>query len=468
MEIFEHLNEINKNTCVITDNDQIYSYSEIYNYCKSFSDKIANKSLVVILSSNTIGSLIGYLGCIENASVPLLLDSKLKLDYLNHLVEIYKPNYIWIPKNRISEFPHYNIELELLDYILLKFNEQIQQDIYPGLRLLLTTSGSTGSPKLVRLSKDNITANTESIVEYLNIVETDKAITVLPINYSFGLSIINTHLYKGAIILLTEKSIMEKDFWSFFNKYEASTLSGVPYTFEMLKKLRFFDMDLSSLKTITQAGGKLRVELVKEYFSYSISKGINFFVMYGQTEATARMSYLPPNKCFEKYGSIGVAIPRGAFHLIDEKGEKITSANTQGELVYVGPNVSLGYAEHRIDLIKGDENNKELITGDIAFYDNDGFYYIVGRKKRFIKLFGNRLNLDEIEQIVKHDFRECACVGVDDKLSIYVVNSESIDLKEFKKNISSKLNIHFSAINIIEINEIPKNPSGKIIYSNLI
>ena len=218
---------------------------------------------------------------------------------------------------------------------------------------------------------------------------------------SFGISILNSHLVSGATILLTDKSIAQKEFWNFIKQEKATSLSGVPYTFEMLKRLRFFRMDLPSIKTITQAGGKLRADLVKEYIDGAIATNKQFIVMYGQTEATARMSYLPWEVASEKYASIGVAIPGGVFELQDENLKVITCCDVDGELVYRGANVSMGYAETQSDLTKGDENNGILYTGDIARRDADGYYYITGRMKRFVKVFGNRVNLDAIEQILK-------------------------------------------------------------------
>jgi len=187
--------------------------------------------------------------------------------------------------------------------------------------------------------------------------------------------------------------------------------------------------------------------------------------MYGQTEATARMSYLPNEKALSKLGSMGIAIPKGDFSLIDENQRLISDNNTVGELVYKGPNVSMGYANGVEDLSKDNENMGILVTGDMAKRDDDGFYYIVGRKKRFVKIFGNRVNLDEAEQIIKNMISDCACVGNDDKIVVFITNISRID--EVRAFISSKIGIHHSAFVIKSIDKIPKNKSGKTIYSNL-
>ena len=225
-------------------------------------------------------------------------------------------------------------------------------------------------------------------------------------------------------------------------------------------------MDLPYLKTMTQAGGKLNKDLAKEYIEWAQSKGKRFFVMYGQTEATARMSYLPLEHALDKYASIGVAIPKGKFSLIDVNGNTIEEVDVDGELVYHGPNVSLGYAECRADLAKGDENHGVLHTGDVARRDTDGYYYITGRMKRFVKVWGNRCNLDATEQIVKSNVTtRCACVGVDDKITIFVTEA---DLEEnIVKLLVEKTGLNNKAFEVRMIDTIPVKSSGKIDYPTM-
>jgi acyl-coenzyme A synthetase/AMP-(fatty) acid ligase len=217
---------------------------------------------------------------------------------------------------------------------------------------------------------------------------------------------------------------------------------------------------------MTQAGGKLSPELHKKFAEYAESTGRRFVVMYGQTEATARMSYLPYEKSLEKCGSMGIVIPGGEFSLIDVNGNTITESENAGELVYKGDNVTLGYAECGADLAKGDERGGVLITGDMAKRDSDGYYYIVGRKKRFLKIFGNRVNLDEAERLIKTAFDcECACAGADDKMSVYVTDAGII--QDVRKFISEKTGLHPSAFDVKAIDAIPKNEAGKIRYHAL-
>jgi len=370
-----------------------------------------------------------------------------------------------MPEGYTNNFENSEIIANLLGYSLLKLKWDTTFPLHDDLALLLTTSGSTGSPKLVKLTYKNIYSNATSISKYLDIDENERPITSLPMHYSFGLSIINSHLINGATILLTNKSLMEKEFWSFLKSEKATSLSGIPYSFEILKKLRFLNMDLPHLKTITQAGGKLNDELNKEFSVYGQSAGKRFFVMYGQTEATARMSYLPTERSIEKLGSMGIAIPGGEFSLVDDNGSPINEPNIVGELVYKGENVSMGYAICGDDLAKGDENNGVLVTGDLAKMDKEGFFYIVGRKKRFIKLYGNRVNLDETERLIKNIVPDVACAGSDDNMKIFVADHSMVEgVRTF---VSTKTGINQRAFEVIYIEKIPKNSSGKTIYSQL-
>ena len=464
--LFENLGSLYaKNLAVVSDNNETLSYSGLEKISDQFKNKLPKRSLVFSLNTNSMGSFCGYFSFIKNEVVPLMLEATIDRELLDNLISTYKPMYLWIPEEYISMYSGNEVVYSIYDYLLLKLENQNYYQLNENLALLLTTSGSTGSPKLVRLTYGNLLANATSIAEYLSIGESERPITALPMHYSFGLSIINSHLISGSSLLLTNRSLVEKEFWAFLNSAEATSLSGIPYSFEILKKLRIFKMDLPYLRTVTQAGGKLNDELNLEFSKFFRKTGINFFVMYGQTEATARMSYLPPECSVEKIGSMGVPIPNGEFYLIDDEGGLILDSDTVGELVYKGKNVSMGYAICGEDLALGDENNGVLITGDLAKRDSDGFYYIVGRKKRFVKLFGNRVNLDETERLIKNITHDVACTGVDDKMVIYISDSNlSGAVKTF---ISKKTGINGRAFEIRIIDKIPKNSSGKTIYSQL-
>lgn len=281
-------------------------------------------------------------------------------------------------------------------------------------------------------------------------------------SYTYGLSIINSHMLMGAPILLTERPLLDKGFWQHMKSQGATTFGGVPYIYEMLKKLRFARMHLPSLRILTQAGGRLSPELSREFAEICGEKGIRFIVMYGQTEATARISYLPFEYAISRAGSIGVAIPGGELAIVDDDGMIIENSDVPGELVYKGPNVTLGYAQTYEDLAKGDENKGILKTGDIAKRDVDGFYYIVGRKKRFLKLFGNRVNLDEVENILKSAGYDCACTGKDDSMIVYTCGDDAEAIREY---IVQHTSVNPNGFTVRKTSAMPRNEAGKILYS---
>lgn len=461
------LEKFNESIAVILEDSEEIKYSQLNQYANSLYHSIAKRCLVLNICTNTLGSLVGYLSFLNNGVVPLMVSSDLDKDLLQNFIDIYKPDFLYLPDSMADNFSKYFKTFSILEYSLLKTEYNNEYILHNDLALLLTTSGSTGSPKLVRQSYKNIKSNTESIIEYLKIDSFEKAITTLPMHYTYGISIINTHLYVGATLILTDKSVMQKEFWELLNKHESTSFGGVPYTYEMLDRIRFMRMNIASLKTMTQAGGKLSPNLHLKFAQFAKDNNKEFIVMYGQTEATARMSYLPFEKSIEKYGSMGIAIPGGSFSLIDNQENKIVTSNTVGELMYSGDNVTLGYAENGYDLALGNEFKGTLITGDMAKFDSDGYFYVVGRKKRFLKIFGNRVNLDEIEQLIKHQFGnlDCACIGIDNNLIICltteIAKSEIIDF------ISNKTALNKVAFKVKILDELPKNESGKTIYKEL-
>ena len=459
------LNKYISNIAIIDDNDFELTYKDLFSLSDSLNKHLSERSLVFTLCENTIGSMIGYFSFLNNRHVQLMLDATIDSIRLQNLISIYNPNYLWAPNSLLEQFFNSKIVYSNWNYSLINLNKS-NILLHEDLSLLLTTSGSTGSPKLVRLSFSNILSNAKSIAQYLKITDLERPITSLPMHYSYGLSVINSHLINGATILLTNFSVVQKEFWNFLKNKKATSIAGVPYTYQMLKMLRFENMDLPYLKTLTQAGGKLSSNLVKEYSDYAIKNSKEFIVMYGQTEATARMSYLPFNISQEKVESIGIPIPGGRFSLIDlQDKNEIHQSNISGELIYEGPNVSLGYANNISDLAKGDENFGKLYTGDLAYKDENGYFFITGRMKRFIKIYGNRINLDEIEQIILSKNIECACDGVDDKMTIYITNE---DMAEVILNLLTLiLKLNFRAFEIRTISVIPKNSSGKVLYTQL-
>lgn len=453
---------------IVIDDNGVQLNKELHNEIETkIRNLIQPRRLVFFIGDNSAISISIYISLLNHAIVPVMISRDLNVDLFEQLAELYKPEYIILKKENVSLRLDTDAFIEIGDYICQKTKYTVRHKLYDELALLLTTSGSTGSPKLVRQSYKNINSNAQSIAKYLEITKEERPITSLPIHYTYGISVINSHLLLGATILATNQSVVQRGFWEFFKEYGATSIAGVPYTYMMLKRVHFFQMDLPSLTVMTQAGGKLAVELHEDFAKYAANSGKKFIVMYGQTEATARMAYLPYEKALEKIGSMGIAIPNGRFELIDESGNKIDSPDTIGELVYYGENVTLGYSKQMEDLGKGDERKGILVTGDMAKFDKDGYYYIVGRKKRFLKVYGNRVNIDEIERMLDIRFKEneFACTGEDDHISVYYTGD--IIEKEVFRFFMEVTGINKQAVTLYRRREIPKNEAGKILYSQL-
>ncbi len=460
---FKRLEKYGGRTALITAQEKPVTYRELTERADRLAQEIGRRCLVFLACRNAEESVIGYAACLRNDIVPVMVSADIDAELLKNLLERYHPAFLWAPEDN-GAFPGEEVYRDQ-HYVLRKTGLKEDYSLSGDLALLLTTSGSTGSPKLVRQTRKNIQSNTDAIIEYLNIQPEDRAITTLPMNYTYGLSILNTHLCTGARIILTDATLLEKSFWTLFRNQGATTFGGVPYTYEILKKLRFGRMQLTSLRYITQAGGKLSKELAEEFNAVCEEKGIQLIVMYGQTEATARMSWLPWKDAKRKAGSIGIAIPGGRFSLIAGSGNELLGPDEVGELVYFGDNVTPGYAESRLDLAKPDENRGELHTGDMAKRDEDGFYYIVGRKKRFLKLFGSRVNLDETENLLKKEGIENVCAGRDDRMVVFLTDPEKeTAAAEF---LTNRTGISRGGFVIRHIDEIPRSESGKVLYSAL-
>lgn len=418
------------------------TYAEIRRRISFFSKKFPPfKSLFIIEASVCVEFIVAYLAAIESGhSVILVSDGA--TDYTNKLIRLYNPNFTYT-------FLNGKWTLSFINRNALLLNE--------SLAVLLSTSGSSGDPKLVMLSKENIISNARSISTYLNLTSKEKAMTSLPFHYSYGLSVLNSHLFSGASIVLNESSVIEEGFWVSFRKHSCTSFAGVPYTYELLKKNGFLKESFPSLRYFTQAGGKLPLDLASEFCSYAKENSKKFYIMYGQTEATARMAYLPLDKLEKHADCIGIAIPDGKLKIIAE-GEEV-SVNQVGELVYTGPNVMMGYASGVDDLAK-DEKIEELYTGDLAVKTDNGLFKVVGRKKRFIKLFGLRISLDEVDSILSEKKLVAYVVGSDDYLACFTTRHE--DESKIKKVIIEKLKLPEHSLVVSHLAKVPLLSSGKV------
>ena len=439
-------------------------YGELRAFSKELRRVIPSRSLVFVLAGNDVGGIAWCVGLLGAGIVPLLLNPKIDRELFGRLNEIYEPGYVCLSNRDSGQFD-FERKLTRFGYSLLKTGQN-SYPLYEELSHLLPTSGSTGSPKLVRHSYENVEASALNISTFFKLKSADRPLLVLPLYYTMGLSVVFSHLYVGATILATDLNMTQREFWTFLKEEKATSFTGVPYSFEILRMMRFFKMDLPDLELLTQGGGKLSRELNLQFVEYAQKTGKRWIATYGQTEGTARMSYLPPEYALAKCGSIGKAVPNGELFLVDDRGDVIEGNKQEGALCYRGKNVTLGYALRKDDLMLGDTRCGCLKTGDLAYRDEDGFYYIVGRTGRFLKLFGMRVGLDECEHIVKSKYPiECACVGTDEKMIVYI--TDSLYQEQVKGELIDKTGIVASVFEVRVISEIPRNNVGKILYRML-
>lgn len=434
--------------------------------CRTIAEFVALKlprCVIFCLCENCAGSLVGYMAFENNGQVPLLLSAGLDRELRSNLESTYMPSYYWVPEQKESEIGGDKI-YTAYGYVLLK-TQYKAYSLNEKLSLLLTTSGSTGSPKLVRHKYGNLEANAMNVAKVFAWSTNEVGICDLPMNYTMGLNVINSHLVVGASVLMVKANLMDPDFWKFIKANAGTSFCGVPFSYEVLKRVGFDKMDLPELHTLAEGGGRLTDKMFTWIANYAKGSGKRFCATFGTSETSARMAFLNPDLALEKIGSIGKAIPNGELFLLDEVDND--DGTTTGELGYRGPNVTMGYAFSKEDLTKGDEFCGEYHTGDIAKRDADGFYYIIGRKGRFLKLFGLRVSLDETERILKTQYpsEDFVCTGDDKQMNIFTTGKTLQN--EIVPFISQKTKLHHSAFRAFVVDEIPRNDYGKVKYDEL-
>jgi acyl-CoA synthetase (AMP-forming)/AMP-acid ligase II len=400
--------------------------------------------LVVLAAANDVDSLVAYLAALSSGH-PLILIPADKPAALGSILAAYDPDVVMRPGNG--------------EILLEERREGTRHHLHPELALMLSTSGSTGSPKLVRLSARNLQSNAESIADYLSITPSDRAATTLPMSYCYGLSVINSHLLRGAGLVLTDLSVVDPCFWDLFRGHGATSFAAVPYTFELLERVGFADMELPNLRYVTQAGGRLPPESVQHYAELGRASGWDLFVMYGQTEATARMAYLPPQLAAAHPEAIGIPVPGGAFRIDPVPGLK------DGELVYTGPNVMLGYADNPSDLAAGGTLT-ELRTGDLARQQPSGLFEVVGRRSRFVKIVGLRIDLGQVERILADLGVVAASAGSDQKVVVAIEGGH--DRRLLGKVLAESLGLPRAAVDLYAVEQLPRLATGKIDYPTIL
>ncbi|VXC56080.1 AMP-binding protein [Nocardioides sp. AX2bis] len=420
--------------------DEQVTYAELADRVADVGRRLGPvRQLVLVAIGRDVASVVAYLGALAAGHVVLLTQEA--PGTVERLVETYDPDVV--------------VRRGGLQVV----REGSTHDLHPDLALLLSTSGTTGAPRLVRLGAGGVQANAEAIAGYLSVRDTDVAVTTLPLHYCYGLSVLHSHLLRGAAVVLTTLSVVDPCFWELVGRRGVTSLSGVPHTFDLLDRVGLDSRPLPSLRYLTQAGGRMAPHLVRRWAEVGQRQGFDLFVMYGQTEATARMAYLPPDLAREHPGAVGVPVPGGTLRVDDP--DPTTGV---GELVYAGPNVMLGYASSRADLARPREVT-ELRTGDLARRDPAGLVEVVGRTSRFAKLYGVRVDLDSVEHLLGDDGLTAACASDDDRLVVAVVDRDRLDqrglVERTRARVLAATSLPPLAVVVVLVADLPRLPSGK-------
>jgi acyl-coenzyme A synthetase/AMP-(fatty) acid ligase len=405
---------------------------------------VTPRPLVALEMCRSLPAITAYLGCLR-AGWPVILMAEGEARADHPILATYAPNLIVTgPMARPAA------------------GDPAPVAFCDDLAVLLSTSGTTGASKLVKLSATNLQANAASIVEYLGIRAEDRTITTLPLHYSYGMSVLHTHLMTGAALIVTEAPLTDPDFWAAARAQDVTSLALVPTQFDLLDKLGLDDAPLPHLRTITQAGGRLDPATAQRYARRAQAEGWQLFLMYGQTEAAPRMAYLPPSLALSHSDRIGQPIPGGRLWIEDEDGQEIATPGQPGELVYQGPNVMIGYALSRADLAAPRQTDI-LHTGDIAQRGPDGLFQIVGRRSRFVKLNGLRIGLDEVEATLRREGHPLRVAGDDRGLVLFT----ETDPGTLARDTATRYGLMRGTVRAQHLPAPPLLPSGKVDYATL-
>ncbi|QVL50125.1 MAG: AMP-binding protein [Thiocapsa sp.] len=454
------LNEVDPDAvAVLGGHDSIdgwaLSYRELTDSADAFAASLdggSAKELGAIFCRNSPQAIAAYLGALRHGDAVMLLNARMDAGHLEALMRAYRPDWVYEPRERHSQLGKGRVREQWGWRLWQPRASRIEEAIHADLALLLSTSGTTGSPRMVRLSQTNLASNAAAIVAALGIDAEDRALAALPMHYAYGLSVLNSHLHAGAALVVTEESPVEAGFWQTVAGRQVTTLPGVPMTYQMLMRLNPGPRALASVRSLTVAGGPLAEHLVERMADWCDASGARFHVMYGQTEATARMSVLPPGMLRSKPGSVGLAIGAGRLSL-----------SPGGELLFAGPNVMMGYALAREDLALGDCMGGRLATGDLGRIDDDGCAYVSGRLKRMLKIHGHRVSLDVLEQGLETLLRlPVAVAGEDDRLVVYLEAGSAKAVGSARDALTRRYRLPPSAFEVQVLSELPRTINGKL------
>jgi acyl-CoA synthetase (AMP-forming)/AMP-acid ligase II len=415
------------------------------------------KALVVCFAGRTLDTVLCWLAVQRLGHAVAMLDAGAAPAARDRFLAAYEPDFVAWCSDASTEPPPppagYRPHATVGTGTVWRREADPGVEPHPDLALVLSTSGSTGNPKAVRLSYRNVEANSESVAASLGVSEVDRAATALPLHFGYGLSVVTSHLIAGASAATISARPSSRGFWRAFAAAGCTNFPGVAPTYAMLWPMVSVLDRVPTLRSMTCSGSRLRDDLVLSFHDTLARRGGRLFMMYGQTESTSRMTCLDPACLPERVGSVGTPIPGGSV-----------SIAADGEIVYRGPNVMLGYAEHRADLARGDETGGVLHTGDLGRID-DGFLHLTGRLKRIVKLLGLRVSLDDVERLFE-DAATVAAVDAGDGVVVWTDGPVGT-VEKARHSVATELGVPASLLTIRSVPELPRTPNGKLDYRSL-
>ncbi len=442
---------LSERKCLVDHTGRWLSYGEVLSLIRSQARELKRHrgGVALVAPANDIASAVAILAAWSAGIAVALIDPAAELAARNAFVSAFKPEVTFTPQ---------------AGFIATGLSGE---PVRPGTGILMSTSGTTGSSKFVRLPSEALFANANQIARVLAINERDIGICHLPLHYSYGLSVLLSHIESGAAAFLTDEKITSPDFGTKISAAGGTHLPGVPFHYTTIARMGLDRIVPPSVTTFTQAGGHLERRFRDTIYTQAQTRGARFYVMYGQTEAAPRMTTLPDHVFPAKPDSVGCALPGGKIEIVDENGNSLPP-ETVGRIVYRGPNVMWGYATSRACLTRGDDLNGRLETGDMGRLDDDGFLFIVGRNQRLAKIAGLRIGLDEIEQRLKPEF-DVALLPDTESVRIYFAGPAGTTeaLSQRVSALAGEYKIPARSFVLTPVAAIPLKASGKVDFARL-
>ena len=440
---------------IADDRGNKITFKELAEKAEEIGQYVRTRSLIFLLCDHHRETLEFIYEVLYLNIVPLLLPQDIARELLDPLLERYQPQYIYCSKSH-ELGGRYGCAMEFQEHALFR-TDASDCPVHPDVALLLSTSGTTGSAKLVKISYDNLYDNAKYGCIHLDIQAGQKALSPLPFHYAYGISFCAWHWHCGATVLTTEKPVISREFQEFFTRERVNNFAATPYTYQVLQKLQFWSPEkLDSLRFAISSGAQMTENEQRALISVMKEK---FWIGYGQTECIGILLGTNFSEDNIKVGSVGRPFDN----------VKVIKDPETGEMLIKSRCVCMGYANAGEDLACGDVNQGLLHTGDVFMQDEEGYIYLKGRLKRYVKVLGKRISLDDLADYLgnKYPCAEFACTGADNHICIYHTKPEKDAEDEIRTLLDRNMNIPSKFVFCYALDRLPREGSGKIAYSKL-